>query len=141
MFINVSVCVFFFFHFGFEGGMWDLIVLVPDHCLSFYFAAFWGIEKYAGEGVLKFRVVFTFDTERAVCPKCAAQSPLPYEGCYLFNQLLQLFVTSGSEVIKLFLRSSQTSRYIRIHVQYVLKDCFAHDISGFFGSYLVAAVV
>ena len=21
--------------FGFEGGMWDLIVLMPDHCLSF----------------------------------------------------------------------------------------------------------
>ena len=21
----------------FEGRMWDLIVLVPDHCLSFYF--------------------------------------------------------------------------------------------------------
>ena len=24
--------------FGFEGRMWDLIVLVPDHCLSFYFS-------------------------------------------------------------------------------------------------------
>ena len=23
--------------FGSEGRMWDLIVLVPDHCLSFYF--------------------------------------------------------------------------------------------------------
>ena len=23
--------------FGFEGGIWDLIVSVPDHCLSFYF--------------------------------------------------------------------------------------------------------
>ena len=23
--------------FGFEGRMWDLIVSVPDHCLSFYF--------------------------------------------------------------------------------------------------------
>ena len=23
--------------FGSEAGMWDLIVLVPDHCLSFYF--------------------------------------------------------------------------------------------------------
>ena len=22
---------------GFEGRIWDLIVLVPDHCLSFYF--------------------------------------------------------------------------------------------------------
>ena len=23
------------FPFGFEGGIWDLIALVPDHCLSF----------------------------------------------------------------------------------------------------------
>ena len=28
-FVNAS------FPFGFEGGLWDLIVLVPDHCLSF----------------------------------------------------------------------------------------------------------
>ena len=25
------------FPFGFEGGIWDLIILVPDHCISFYF--------------------------------------------------------------------------------------------------------
>ena len=25
---------------GFEIGMWDLFVLVPDHCLSFYFTYF-----------------------------------------------------------------------------------------------------
>ena len=37
----VSFCVFSYFPLGFEGRMWDLIVLivlVPDHCLSFYFA-------------------------------------------------------------------------------------------------------
>ena len=27
-----------YFPFGFEGGVWDLIVLIPDHCLSIYFA-------------------------------------------------------------------------------------------------------
>ena len=26
-----------FFPFGFEGGIWDIIVLVPDRCLSFHF--------------------------------------------------------------------------------------------------------
>ena len=26
--------------FGFEGRMWDLIVSVPDHCLSFYFTLY-----------------------------------------------------------------------------------------------------
>ena len=32
-----SIYVFSYFSFGFEGRMWDLIVSVPDHCLSFYF--------------------------------------------------------------------------------------------------------
>ena len=33
----LSVYAFSYFPFGFEGRMWDLIVLVPDHCSSFYF--------------------------------------------------------------------------------------------------------
>ena len=33
----VCVCVCASFPFGYEGGMWDVIVLVPDHCLSVYF--------------------------------------------------------------------------------------------------------
>ena len=32
-----SIYVFSYFPFGFEGRIWDLIVSVPDHCLSFYF--------------------------------------------------------------------------------------------------------
>ena len=28
--------VFSYFPFGFEGSIWDLIVSVPDHCLSCY---------------------------------------------------------------------------------------------------------
>ena len=35
-----SIYVFSYFPFGFEGGIWDLIVSVPDHCLSFYFLCF-----------------------------------------------------------------------------------------------------
>ena len=34
----LSIYVFSSFPFGFEGRMWDLIVSVPDHCLSFYMA-------------------------------------------------------------------------------------------------------
>ena len=34
----LSVFVFSDFPFGFEGRIWDLIVSVPDHCLSFYFS-------------------------------------------------------------------------------------------------------
>ena len=33
----LSVFVFSYFPFGFEGRMWHLIVPVPDHCLSVYF--------------------------------------------------------------------------------------------------------
>ena len=37
-FVNFyTVYVFSYFPFGFEGRIWDLIVSVPDHCLSFYF--------------------------------------------------------------------------------------------------------
>ena len=38
-----SVYVFSYFPFGFEGRMRDLIVSVPDQCLSFYY----------GRGLLK----------------------------------------------------------------------------------------
>ena len=36
----LSIYVFSYFPFGFEGRMWDLIVSVRDHCLSFYFETF-----------------------------------------------------------------------------------------------------
>ena len=36
-FRKLSIYVFSYFRFGFEGRMWDLIVSVSDHCLSFYF--------------------------------------------------------------------------------------------------------
>ena len=38
---------------AFEGRMWDLIVSVPDHCLSFYFTQylFDRLKLYAGQKV------------------------------------------------------------------------------------------
>ena len=36
----LSVCVLVSFPFGSGSGVWDLIVLVPDHCLSFYFTPY-----------------------------------------------------------------------------------------------------
>ena len=33
-----SIYIFSYFPFGFEGRMCDLIVSVPDYCLSFYYA-------------------------------------------------------------------------------------------------------
>ena len=37
---RLSVCECASFPLGFEGGMWDLIALVPDHCRSLYFQLF-----------------------------------------------------------------------------------------------------
>ena len=34
----LSIYVFSYFPFGFEDRVWDLIVSVPGHCLSFYFS-------------------------------------------------------------------------------------------------------
>ena len=34
---SIQNYVFNYCPFGLEGGIWDLIVSVPDHCLSFYF--------------------------------------------------------------------------------------------------------
>ena len=36
-FINCRQFMYLVIYFGFEGRIWDLIVSVPDHCLSFYF--------------------------------------------------------------------------------------------------------
>ena len=36
--IDPSICVCSSFYFGFEGWIWDLIVLIPDHsfCINLY---------------------------------------------------------------------------------------------------------
>ena len=34
---HLSICVCASFSFGFEDGVWDLVVLVPGQCLSFNF--------------------------------------------------------------------------------------------------------
>ena len=36
-FVNCCQFMYCYFPVGFEGRIWDLIVSVPDHCLSFYF--------------------------------------------------------------------------------------------------------
>ena len=39
-FVNCCQFMYYCFPFDFEDRMWDLIVSVSDHCLSFYFSAF-----------------------------------------------------------------------------------------------------
>ena len=40
-----SIYVFSYFPFCFESRIWDLIVSVPDHCLSFYFGLGRGVAE------------------------------------------------------------------------------------------------
>ena len=65
-----SIYEFSYFHFGFEGRMWDLIVSVPDHCLSFYFVSTRTIQKYRFTGL--YLLVF-------------ALSPFTYTGSDIFT--------------------------------------------------------
>ena len=37
LYTAVNLCIYVFFSFDFEGRIWDLILSVHDHCLSFYF--------------------------------------------------------------------------------------------------------
>ena len=37
VFLERFIIFCMFFPFRCEGGMWDLIVVVPDHCLSLYY--------------------------------------------------------------------------------------------------------
>ena len=58
LFIWLTVCVLrgcwlkFFvcssFPFGIEGWMWDVIVLIPDHCLSIYLLIMHRRQKFGG---------------------------------------------------------------------------------------------
>ena len=55
----LSIYVFSYFPSGFEGRMWDLIVSVPDHCLSFYFECNENRHKILDE--------FDFQSDRTIC--------------------------------------------------------------------------
>ena len=57
----LSIYVFSCFPFGFVGRMWDLIVSVPDHCLSFYFSLF-RLQKRACKIILDYNVDNIFES-------------------------------------------------------------------------------
>ena len=65
-----SIYVFSYFPFGFEGRIWDLIVSVPDHCLSFYFSSF-GTKLELRLGVILFSAIHvlpkTFGDDHKSC--------------------------------------------------------------------------
>ena len=58
-----SIYVFSYFPFGFEGRMWDLIVSVPDHCLSFYFVTAFSNSHFSSLHVLSTYSLISTDTD------------------------------------------------------------------------------
>ena len=58
-FVNVYqfLCVCLSFPFGFEGGVWDLIVLIPDHCRSIYLSQRCSLTRTRFALILSIRLV------------------------------------------------------------------------------------
>ena len=57
----VKFCVCLCFHFGIEGRMWDVIVLIRDHCLSSYFSSISRMKSVFGQevtAILRFYQLF-----------------------------------------------------------------------------------
>ena len=73
-----SIYVFSYFPFGFEGRIWDLIVSVPDHCLSFYFKSL-NPHKAAGPDKFKPMVLQTLHAELAPILQVIFQKSLDSE--------------------------------------------------------------
>ena len=82
-----SIYVFSYFPFGFEGKIWDLIVSVPDHCLSFYFVTALHIKldhptRHQLELMMK-RHFYTIDLTKAIertynsCHTCLSLQKFP----------------------------------------------------------------
>ena len=70
-----SIYVFSYFPFGFEGRIWDLIVSVPDHCLSFYLSKIKTPKKHYAVAEIKF-----------------AQFHQNNENCQLLQNLVDAFI-------------------------------------------------
>ena len=55
--LSISLCASF--AFGFAGWMWDSVVLVPDHCISFHFTLY--------QRTLSVNIHSPFDVDGTMC--------------------------------------------------------------------------
>ena len=70
-----SIYVFSYFPFGFEGRIWDLIVSVPDHCLSFNFGTQTGFSTHVDRKYLVSCCSSTELARRSSCSNALTMSP------------------------------------------------------------------
>ena len=95
-----SIYVFSYFPFGFEGGIWDLIVSVPDHCLSFYFLKMW---------LLYVKVIKTTALEPSD-EIFNGNIFTPFEGCYgckcQIIKLITMWMSANYWLIKIIYQSN-----------------------------------
>ena len=95
-----SIYVFSYFPFGFEGRMWDLIVSVPDHCLSFHF----------GQKSVDPRISVIGSTPFAI--QSASFGPIREAHCSNFRIITAIFRVSKYLGILQCLRITISSLYI-----------------------------
>ena len=85
----LSVNVFSCFPFGFEGRMWDLIVSVPDHYLSFYFSNHFSIWTRSCENM--FYAIYEQQKCRSACVSAQSDQHLC---CSLLDNMICIFAIS-----------------------------------------------
>ena len=100
-----SIYVFSYFPFGFEGRIWDLIVSVPDNCLSFYFGNF------------SFPLTFCGSMWFLVWAACCGQQRDCFVGSSMNNEslIMQMEIFTGRPCVWLFssvIRTEGLSRHI-----------------------------
>ena len=108
---RVSICVCDSLPLGFECGMWDVIVLVPYHCLSFNFVLMVLSVKIYGTRLaififiksLKCRVIYFILNDRP-CKSCKILYLIVFlflkkHCCYQSGCLLQLFGGFGKNIV------------------------------------------
>ena len=127
-----SIYVFSYFPFGFEGRMWDLIVSVPNHCLSFYFVNENRLSKrYHSTAGFKSVSQYTAQQRVAAVKKCSKYSESLFDslvasGILWWLKCLSVMTTrwwylnaSGYHVILLW------SRCLSVAVTYLAVRCKA----------------
>ena len=129
----LSMYVLSYFPFGSEGRMWNLIVSVPDHCLSFYFQKNWvrnshiPFEYLASKGLL-FKNLFNITLSRHNSVVCIYYEifanyqpvPVPYQhimkhSSWWTSACISLFSTDKKRVFRKKKKKKKNLEFWKYH--------------------------
>ena len=85
----LSIYVFSYFPFGFEGRIWNLIVSVPDLCFPFYFSSMYGQEMNSDTRDYFYELLHV-----SVCDYMDVQLRIPGERKFLQRSLSLACITN-----------------------------------------------